>query len=147
MTNPSGGDPIVRHVPASQVRFDPWALPEDYVRGNPRPEVAVMFQSEDLSIVYGKWRASPGSVRFDIKAPDLIVVERGSVRVEQIGGETFVAHPGDYVGFPAGVSAWFEPLEEGYEDSFYQESSTGPIPWLVDRMNRGLGLGLPPAEG
>ena len=65
--------------------------------------------------------------------------------MEQIGREPFTAYPGDYLAFPAGVSVWFEPLED-YEDSFYQESSSGPIPWLVDRMQRGLGLAVPADE-
>lgn len=149
MSNPSnGGQAVPVHVPAAEIHFDPWPSPDGYTRGDARSEVAVVYQSEDLSVVFGKFRiARGGSVRLDIKADDHILVERGPVRLSVIGGDIeFIAHPGDYYVIPAGVSCWWEALDD-YEDWFYQEASGGPVGWVAERMKRGLGAGLPHIRG
>jgi uncharacterized cupin superfamily protein len=100
-------------VPLASVQLDP----SQVIEGAPEVSEAVLWSSEDGSIVRGIWRITRGVVT-DVEEDELFVVLEGSATVEIEGDDTLELSPGDVVVLARGArTRWtiHEPLRKVFQ--------------------------------
>ncbi len=95
----------------ASVRLVNSPIPDDQIlEGEPRARMWISAQSPDLKVTQGVWECSAGKFTWHYTWDEFVFVLEGEAAVVEEGGESRTFKAGDYVHFPAGLSAtWHVP--------------------------------------